>query len=227
MKVKLSETLLRDKEQLKKLPDTKSRITFIWDYYKALILLVLFILGILITVFISNIGRKDACMYAVLFNSDSSIRETDTAIFDEVLKEAGYDMKGKTVDVNDKLSVGLSSDKTADIETMQVLTALFTISDLDLYVADQEYFDYFAEDGGYLDLSRVIEEELLDKNKNDLYYFTDSKGNMILSGIILHEGSVLHEAGFYHDDVIMGVVANANNPDCAIAFIRQVLNDRK
>ena len=225
-KMKFTERLFKDKEQLAKLPDNKSRFLFIWDYYKIPIIAVLSVLAIFLIIAISNIGRKDASMYVVLLNNDSSLVDCDESIFDEVLKDSTVDLKGKSVDVNDKLTVGYEGNEAADIETMQILTALFTISDLDLYVADKQYFDYFLEDGGYADLSLLIDEKILEKYSDDLYYWENSNGQRILCGIILHDGSMIHKAGYYHDDVIMGVVSNANNMDVAIEFIRLMLSDR-
>lgn len=222
--MKLSEKIKRDKKQLQELPNTSSKITFIWDYYKAPIIVILSALAILLTMFISNIGRKDASMYVVLLNSDSSWRECDSTIFDSVLEASELDLKNKTVDINDKLRVGEENTTTADMETLQVLTALFTISDLDLYVADKQYFDYFVKDAGYCDLSLLIDKDILAKYEDDLYYTSDADGNTVLAGIILHDGSLLHEAGYYHDDVIMGVPTNAVNMDVAIEFVKLFLN---
>ncbi|MBQ2659257.1 MAG: hypothetical protein IJF87_11900 [Erysipelotrichaceae bacterium] len=221
-----TERLKRDREQLEKLPDTRSKLTFIWDYYKIPIIAAVSVLALFVVFLISNIGRKDASMYVVLLNNDSSLRECDSSIFDETLKKTDIDLKGKSVDVNDKLSVSRAENEAEDIETMQILTALFTISDLDLYVADKQYFDYFLEDGGYVDLSLLIDQKLLDKYKDDLYYWDDPNGQRILCGIVLHDDSIIHKAGYYHDDVIMGVVGNASNMDVAIEFIRQLLSDR-
>ena len=220
------ERLNKDRQQLSRLPDNKSRITFIWDYYKIPIIVVLSVLLLSVILLISNIGRKDASMYVVLLNNDSSLRECDSTIFDETLKKTDLDLKGKSVDVNDKLSVGQEGNEAEDIETMQILTALFTISDLDLYVADKQYFDYFLEDGGYADLSLLIDQNLLERYKDDLYYWENQYGQKTLCGIILHNDSMLHKAGYYHNDVIMGVVANANNLQAAVEFIRQMLSDR-
>ena len=220
------ERLNKDRQQLSRLPDIKSRITFIWDYYKIPIIVFLSVLLLSVILLISNIGRKDASMYVVLLNNDSSLRECDSTIFDEALKKTDLDLKGKSVDVNDKLSVGQEGNEAEDIETMQILTALFTISDLDLYVADKQYFDYFLEDGGYADLSLLIDQNLLERYKDDLYYWENQYGQKTLCGIILHNDSMLHKAGYYHNDVIMGVVANANNLQAAVEFIRQMLSDR-
>ena len=220
------ERLNKDRQQLSRLPDNKSRVTFIWDYYKIPIIVFLSVLLLSVILLISNIGRKDASMYVVLLNNDSSLRECDSTIFDETLKKTDLDLKGKSVDVNDKLSVGQEGNEAEDIETMQILTALFTISDLDLYVADKQYFDYFLEDGGYADLSLLIDQNLLERYKDDLYYWENQYGQKTLCGIILHNDSMLHKAGYYHNDVIMGVVANANNLQAAVEFIRQMLSDR-
>lgn len=225
--MKISERINKDLETLNKLPDRRSKIQFVWDYYKIPIIFIVTILSLALIIRISNIGRKDASMYVVLLNNDSSLVECDAKVFDKVLENSSIDLKGKEVDVNDKLMLGFEDNEKADIETLQILTALFTISDLDLYVADQKYFDYFAEDGGYCDLSRLIDKELLEKVSSDLYYLEDSNGYKYVAGIILHKGSILHEANYYHDDVIMGVTANANNMDVAIEFIRLMLSDRK
>ena len=224
--MKLNERIQRDIEQYKKLPDRNSRIAFIWDYYKVPILAAVSVLGIVLAVALSNLGRKDASMYVVLLNNESSLVECDDTVFDRVLENGKVDLRNKTVDVNDKLSVGRENNEAADIETLQVLTALFTISDLDLYVADRYYFDYFIEDGGYVDLGRLIDKEVLDRYADDLYYVEDGNGNRILAGIVLHPGSLIHQAGYYHDDVIMGVVSNAQNMDVAVEFIRLLLSDR-
>ena len=224
--MKINERIARDRETYRNLPDRKSRINFIWDYYKIPIIAFLTVIGLGLIMIISNIGRKDASMYVVLLNNDSSLVECDPSIFDEQLSKSSLDLKGKTVDVNDKLSVGYEGNEAADIVTMQILTALFTISDLDLYVADKKYFDYFLEDGGYCDLSLVLDEDLLNKYKDDLYYWENSNGQKILCGIVLHNGSIIHKAGYYHDDVIMGVVSNANNMEVAVEFIRLMLSDR-
>ena len=225
--MKISERIARDKETFRQLSDKKSKINFIWDYYKIPIIAFLNVISLGLVLVISNIGRKDASMYVVLLNNDSSLVECDPTVFDQELNKSSLDLKGRTVDVNDKLSVGHEGNETADIETMQVLTALFTISDLDLYIADQKYFDYFLEDGGYCDLSTLIDKDLLEEYGDDLYYWENTKGQRILCGIVLHNGSIIHKAGYYHNDVIMGVVSNANNLEVAVEFIRQMLSDRK
>lgn len=224
--MKLSERIQRDREQFRRLPDRNSRIHFLWDYYKIPILAFISLIVIVLIVTIGNLGRKGTAMHVVLLNSDSSLTECDSTIFDKVLEEGTIDLKNRKTDINDKLSIGRGNDEAADIETLQVLSALFMVSDLDLYVADPYYFDYFSSNGALCDLSTLIDKDILERHAEDLHYIEDGNGNTVLAGIVLHKGSLIHQAGYYHDDVILGMAANAGNADVAIEFIRLLLSDR-
>ena len=222
----LIDMLKKDKEKLSKLPDRKSRINFIWDYYKIPIIAFLSVLCIILISFFSNLGKAETSMYVVLINNDSLIRECDDKVFDEVLKKGGYESR-KKVDVNDKFQLGRELSEDTDSDTLQVLTALFMISDLDLYVSDQYWFDYFAKEDGFTDLRYLIDLSLLEENREDIYYFENKNGQMIPVGVILRDGSLIHEAGYYHNDAFMGIVSQAENRDLAAIFVTQLLTDRK
>ncbi|MBQ1322323.1 MAG: hypothetical protein IIY30_00895 [Erysipelotrichaceae bacterium] len=87
--MRLSERIRKDIEQYKKLPDKKSRMAFLFDYYKfpILALLTIVLLGILI---IGNeLHHKKADLYVVLLNNDSVINACDPSVFEEALKQAG------------------------------------------------------------------------------------------------------------------------------------------
>ncbi len=207
----------KDIEQYKKLPDRKSRAAFLFDYYKIPITAI--IIGLLsITLFLFNDKKnRETDMYAVLLNNDSIINACDPSVFETALKEAGY--KGNA-DINDRLSLGYENNESADIETLQVLNALFTLGDLDLYIAPKQYFDLFAQKDGFADLRLLIDKTILEKA--DLYRFTGESGNEVTAGIILHPGSKIHEAGYYHDDVIVGVAVDAVHMDAALSFIEEI-----
>ncbi|MBQ3994414.1 MAG: hypothetical protein II638_06135, partial [Erysipelotrichaceae bacterium] len=79
--MRLSERIRKDIEQYKKLPDKKSRMAFLFDYYKfpILALLTIVLLGILI---IGNeLHHKKADLYIVLLNNDSVINACDPSVF--------------------------------------------------------------------------------------------------------------------------------------------------
>ena len=100
------------------------------------------------------------------------------------------------------------------------LAALFGISDLDLFAADEAVFEGYAQQDAFADLSVLIDRELL--AGADLYTYT-LEGKTVTGGIVLHSGSALHEAGYYHGDVIVGAAVNAEHLEEAVAVLRQLL----
>ncbi|MBQ9036434.1 MAG: hypothetical protein IJ115_03125 [Erysipelotrichaceae bacterium] len=224
--MKWREQLEKDKKQLAELKTTEKKIQFIWDYYKIPIITVTVVVAILIISAISNIGRQNTKMYVVLLNNDSLVSECDETVFNRMLENGGIDMSKSKVDVNKDLSLGREHNEAADMETLQVLTALFSISDLDVYVADKENFDYFVKEDGFANLNVLLDRNLLEEYEDDLYVYQDSRGNTVTGGIILHSDSLLHKAGYYHDDVIIGIVGRAVNLDEAVTFVNELLRSR-
>lgn len=224
--MKISEMIKRDRRKLNEMPDAASKLRFIWDYYKAPVLAIALVLTIGLLSLLNNIGRANINLYVVLLNNDTIFRECDETVFNDTMSARGIDMKKKTVNVNTEFSIGIGSDEAADMETMQVLTALFSISDLDVYVAPREYFDYFAANNGFADLNALIDKDVLKNYTEDFYIYDETAQNKPVQGIILHDDSLLHKAGYYHDDVIIGVVGNAVHFDEAVTFVQQLLRDR-
>ncbi len=218
--------LKTDRRKLREMNDNRQRLNFIWDYYKFPILALLLVIVIAVTSLISNIGRTGVCMYAVLINNDSIAIDCDMAVFDDLLKEAGLDIGKKKTDIQADYSLGRAHEESEDMETLQILNALFLFNSVDVYVSDKEYFDYFAEVGAFADLSLLIDQELLSGLDESDCYYQDASGHPALTGIYLHEGSPLHEAGFYHNDVIIGVANGGENLDYAVELIKQLLRDR-
>ncbi len=228
MRMRWTEQLKEDRKKLLRMGDARQRAVFIWDYYKFPLLALLFLLLFLFAVFLGNAGRKDVCLHAVLINNDSLIRDCDDTVFDRLLADAGIDTGRKKTEISADFSLGMSEDESDDIETLQVLNAMFLMYDIDLYVSDERYFEYFADSDAFADLNLLIDADLLSAVPDtERYYYTDSNGVRTLKGIRLREGSALHEAGYYHNEVIIGAVGSGDNLDKAIAVISQLLSNRK
>ena len=136
--MKLSEQIKTDAKKYKTLDSAKAKREFIWDYYKYPIIGIVALLAILVLMLVNNIGRGKVGMYAVLVNTDSLVVECDASVFDRYVEAGGWDLGNKKTDVNDGYMLGAENNEAADVETLQVLTALFSISDMDLYAADQK-----------------------------------------------------------------------------------------
>lgn len=208
-----------DREALKKLSGQEKWL-FIWDYYRIPLIALGCVMILTAITLLTNAGREEVALYAVFVNSDRTLEEPDSTPLDALAERAGISMEGRTVDVTANLTLGQDLNEAYDAQTVQVLAALFGISDLDLFAADEAVFEGYAQQDAFADLSVLIDRELL--AGADLYTYT-LEGKTVTGGIVLHSGSALHEAGYYHGDVIVGAAVNAEHLEEAVAVLRQLL----
>ena len=220
--MKFRERLQADKAALARLQG-REKIEFLWDYYKLPILSLACVLVIGGLVILSGTGHRDVAMYAVLVNTDRLDETPDPAALEMLLEQGGMELRGKRIDVSADLYLGQDYDELNDGQTVQVLAALFGIRGLDFFAADEPVFRSYAEQDAFVDLSLLIEPELLADRAGDLYYYENSEGRQILGGVVLHAGSPLHRAGYYHGDVVVGAAASAQNLEAAVLFLKQLL----
>ena len=208
-----------DREALKKLSG-REKWLFVWDYYKIPLIALCCVIFLTAITLLTGAGREEVALYAVFVNSDRALEEPDSTPLDALAERAGIPMEGRTVDVTANLTLGQNLNEAYDAQTVQVLGALFGISDLDLFAADQAVFERYAQQDAFADLSVLIDRELL--AGADLYTYT-VEGKTVTGGIVLHSGSALHEAGYYHGDVIVGAAINAEHLEEAVAMLRAML----
>ena len=208
-----------DREALKKLSGQEKWL-FIWDYYRIPLIALACVMILTAITLLTNAGREEVALYAVFVNSDKTLEEPDSTLLDALAERAGIPMEGRTVDVTANLTLGQDLNEAYDAQTVQVLAALFGISDLDLFAADRAVFERYAQQDAFADLSVLIDRELL--AGADLYTYS-VEGKTVTGGIVLHPGSVLHRAGYYHGDVIVGAAINAEHLEEAVAMLRAML----
>lgn len=201
----------------------RDRLLFLWDYYKIPILAVVCAAALILISVVTGTGRRNVAMYAVMVNTTACGDDVDAEALNRLLADAGVDMNGKTVDITADLHLGRELDELGDAQTVQVLAALFGISGLDFFAADLPVFEKYAVQDAFADLSVLIDPEILARHSDDLCYYESQDGRMVLSGILLHSGTALHEAGYYAGDVVVGIAANAENMEEALQFLIRLL----
>ena len=221
--MKLRERLAADRETLKRL-EGKAKQRFIWDYYRIPIVVLAAIIALGAIAITSAVGHGKTALYAVFVNADQLDSGHDPAALEALLEQGGYALGKKHVDLTADLTLGSEQDVGRDGQTVQVLAALFGISDLDFFAADPATFDRYASQDAFADLSKLIEPELLNAlPAADLIRYENGDGVTVTGGVVLHPGSPLHTAGYFHGDVAVGAAVNAENLDAAIALIRALL----
>ena len=225
--MKLSQRLAQDRETLRRL-EGKARGRFIWDYYiiPILVLAAAIVLGAIALG--SGVRHGKTALYAVFVNAaPAEDGMHDAAALEALLERGGVNMKGRHVDLTADLYLGGEYDAGDDGRTIQVLAALFGISDLDFFAADPATFDRYASQDAFADLSRLIEPELLDAlPEEDRITYANSDGVTVTGGVVLHPGSPLHDAAYFFGDVAVGAAANGENLDAAVALLRELLRSK-
>ena len=221
------EQFRQDLDNLKKLRG-KKRLQFIWDYYRLPILAAAFLLVFLILALVIRAPGKDTAVYVVWLNG---IGQEDSGYFDDLLAKAGCDTEKQHVDVNTTLSLGIEGNEASDAQTLQVLSALFGIGDLDLFFADPENFDRYAAKDAFADLSEVLRTEVLEalheRAEERLYYMTNGDGKEIIAGYRIVEGSGAAKAGYLAkgSEAVAGVLFNALNQENAVRMLEEMILD--
>lgn len=219
--MRLRDRIMFDRQTFQRL-DKKKRWLFIWDYYKIPIISVVLILTVG-AIILTGLGRQEADLYVVMVNAN---KEIDNSVIPELLAENGIDLKDRKIDFETDYTLKYDDITETDVQTVEVLAVRFGIGDLDVFAADKAVFESYAEKDAFIDLSLFISEDDLKSYEADLYRYTNSDGKEIVGGVWLREGSPLHKAGLYHDDVLVGVAALAQNLDNALHLVRQLITAR-
>ncbi|MCR4778655.1 MAG: hypothetical protein K5858_07410 [Lachnospiraceae bacterium] len=222
---KMTDTLKRDRETMKGLSSAK-KAEFIWDYYKvpiAIIATVLFVCISLVTTFITRGGNV---LYVVMVNAgvpESAGEDAVRSTFTELLESSGENMKGKKINLECNYSLSFDEPTDSDIATLQVLSALFGIGDLDLFVSDKDVYDKFALKNGFSDLRAYIPSDILSANEDKIYYYTDEKGNTAPVGIYVKDTEKLTGGGTPKGELLAGIVSRAENAERAGKVLESLL----
>ena len=207
-----------EKEKLDSLTP-RQRMIYLWDYYKLPIGAVVLAAALLIYTLSYRSGRGKIDMYAVLVNAD----EGDSSIFTQALEERNL---GGTVSVDVSLFYTNAAELTEeDISTIEVLFALFSIGDMDLFAANPEVFVRYTAQDGFENLKLLLPQELQRNHTDALIRYTTETGQEKVGGILLKNGSPLHRAGYYDGPVAVGIAARCEHLDEALATIEYLLEN--
>ena len=209
-----------EKEKLESLTPHQ-RIVYFWDYYKLPIGLLVLASALLIYTLSYQSGRGKIDMYAVLVNAN----EGDSSVFTQALEDRNL---GSTVSVDASLSYTNAAELVEEnISTIEVLYALFSMGDMDLFAANPEVFERYTAQDGFENLELLLSQELQKEHADLLIRYQAETGQEKVGGILLKNGSPLHRAGYYDGPVAVGIAARCEHLDEALAMIEYLLENTK
>jgi len=230
-----------DLEKLKKMPTFKQKYDYIWGYYKwgivGIIVGIIIITSIITTTLSFN--RNAITLIAC------DVQCMDTSKASQVLNDAFADYLGDEADDKEMITLDTSISFRDDLDAynasivQQKLTALVAAHTANMMIADREPMTTYGALGMFADLEEILDPALFELLKSRDLLFTatipaDTERDEPTPEVTYYCGidisgfdnALLKEAGFYiSENAAIGIPANANNQDRAIAFLDLLLSE--
>lgn len=196
--------------------NAKERFQYIWDYYK------LPVLGIPLTVLIlffviksfSADTEPDFSLYVINHTVTEESRQALEASLCEMLSA---DADGATVYVDASLTVTPSSP---DYESQMSFTTAIAGHTIDVMLADDEFFTYYAAKDAFYDLSALLPEELYAQLTPYLLYAEDAEGISHAYGLDVSDCPLLADLG--SEAPVLTVAKGTEHVDMVLEFLCQI-----
>lgn len=208
-----------EKEKWKRM-NGRERLQYLWDYEKIPIFAAALVLVLGIYALCYHTGRGKTDLFIVLVNTDQLLEEEARSddVFHRLL---GDEKKTIQLDVDAGMTLRQAWETVdTDVQTMQVLSVLFGIGDMDVFAADPDIFTLFAEKDGFEDLGLLLPQEWQAAHPDLLIRYTNEGGQSKAGGLRLLPGSPLHEAGIFSGEAVIGIASRAAHLEDALRLIR-------
>lgn len=201
----------------------KQKLEHIWEYYKPVIFGIAAGIALIIYIIYKVLTPDpDAALNVTLVNANGyNAVEEDTFI--RYLKEQGYDTTVETAYVNTSLSIDGENGGQASATSMQVLSAMVMVGEIDLLAGD-EYTLQLMGSGGLMPMDQILTEDQMEEYEDRLYAVENpDTGEEQVCGIWLGEDNLLIQDGYYYDKVLVGMPYTAVHQELAVDMIIYLL----
>lgn len=213
------------REQNAKLKDAplKEKLAYFKEYYLKSTLVVIIILLLVGSIAYSMLTAPSDTAFAAFFYNDTG-NSSGTELIDDFVKHLGIDIKEHDAYID--ASMYYTPDST-DMNTFMALEktmAVISTGELDVVVGDADTLDYFAHSECLHDITTVLPDDLLAKFEDRLYYAKYGESETLTPvGVYVTDAPKLKQYGYFAGmKPILGLIANANNLDNAIEFLRYI-----
>lgn len=220
----------------------KERISYIWDYYKWVIILAVIAGVVIISIVRSAMAKKEEVAYVLMVNADTMSVAWDPAeLFTDFLSENGYDPKHQEVTVNTGIHY-LDGSSMSDVYGMQALTTVLGSGTADVCLMGEELFTQEASLGAFIPVQYYLSEEELEALSDRIVWVESdpditsiaedgedpAPGNLYARGIRLTENDVIGESGLYPgESPVIGIAASSERPELAAALVHYLMRDER
>lgn len=191
----------------------KDRLGYFWMYYKIPVFLIVVAVIVIVSFVHTNLTQKTSCLDAALFDIHSSAEEN--ALETDFEHYAGINTKKYAATISTSLML---SDSSSSSYSMGSLARLYTetgTGKLDVCAMRKKDFKKYEKAGIFLDLSKVLPKEELEK-----YSVRRDKSGAV-TGLYLKDSSRIKKIGGYPKrDGVVGILKQSKHIGAAKQFLR-------
>lgn len=201
----------------------KAKIEYIWDYYRWHIIITVGVIIAVTSTIHYYAAYQENVMNIVIVNAADPQQEAALGL-DEFYELAGLNPADGEIYIDTSLVYSLDADDAMYYYNEQTLLVRFAAGDMDVFIAPQQVFERYADNGYLADLSTLLSEEDVAKYADLFAYGTDLDTNTsIPCGIILEDNSWLTENHYYDGTCCIGITANTESPELALEFLQYIM----
>lgn len=211
----------------------KERSVWFKDYYLAPILVGIIVVAIASYLIYDAISSyRDTALFTAVINDSFDVDSRDN-LCSNVLTFLGGNASKEKVTIEDNYIFSGSSGSNASAAAQQITSYIYA-KQLDIIIADPDYFDHYASLGCFYDLRNILSEEQIQKYSDYIYYpeleeNSDSKAPEGITtirpdetypcGIVLSDSSVYSSLGGAQTKPVMGIIVTSQRTANAVKFL--------
>jgi len=218
----------------------KDKWEFFKEYYAKTVLAVTVIAAVCIYFVYNYVTTNEYALSILAVNAYSDGNEEfEEKYLNDFLERNGIDTTKYEASVNRSITVDANSSDSLSVTSVETIYTLFAAQEVDLFFADNDYFQSMAMMDYVNNLEDYLtEEEIAALDEDSLVYVTvdededgepmegSNAGKTILAGIRLSQDEGwLGEMDWYPEgiDVIVGISGSVKHEDLALSLLREIL----
>jgi len=207
-----------EREKLRDLP-FKKKITYLWDYYRLVALVVVVVLAVLIY-FINGILHPSIkpSFYAAIINSEVN-PEVMTKYSSDFSSYLSLDPKKTSIELNTNFNFPINAAVVPDMQA--ALNTYLAVGEIDVIIAPESEFKNYVTNGYISKLSDELPTDVY-SSLTDYFFVSSTTDDPVKNGygIYLNDSDLFKNITFNSERYILGIVVNYKHEDATIDFIR-------
>lgn len=182
--------------------NSRQKLAYFNDYYRNKIIIILITVGILVSFFHTILSPRPEVVVSIAVVNDYWDEGGLTKLSEDLSKYLELKDGEKKLQIDDSYFLK-ESGLGNEVANTQRLVAKIAAGDINIIIADKNKFDEFAMNETFLKISEVVSQD-------------DSYNDRLMSGgygISLKGSELLKELGSHQEEMILGILSNANNKD--------------